>query len=55
MRGDAVNPPEFFPFNIDAFGIGVLLQVAWFTAPLWMPFVVLGVLIGRWLPRRRDR
>ena len=50
-----MKPPDCWPFTIDAFGIGVLLQVAWFTAPLWMPFVALGVLIGLWLPRRRDR
>jgi hypothetical protein len=50
-----VNPPQVWPFTIDAFGIGVLLKVAWFTARLWMPFFVIVLLIGLWLPRRRDR
>ena len=50
-----MTPPGFFPFNIDAFGIGVLLQVLYVTSPLWSPFVALGVLIGLWVPRRRDR
>jgi len=55
VRGDAVNTPDCFPFNVDAFGIGVLLQVLWVASPLWMPFVALGVLIGLWIPRRRSR
>ena len=50
-----MNPPDCWPFTIDAFGIGVLLQLLWFTAWLWMPFVFIGVMIGSALPRRRDR